>query len=210
MSVTMISYAPGGGGNHLKNCLSFGNYFDNSGDLNIDVYNGSAEPPGTVHSIGGRNINQHLVEMYQQHPNGTWLGHGHFGELAQFRNELQDIRPLRFILLTLDNSIDRQLLQSRQSRLGQHHPYWLHEEQLWLYQPAMYNTYFGCHDIFSLSLYDFWNPEFAWSPAFANLKQWLGVDIDLRNVHDIHQRWFSMNFYFDFCSTVRDTYQQKQ
>ena len=139
VQATVIAYPPSGGGNHLKNLLCLSDAFANSSDLNLEPYKtGNRE----VHSTAGRNMNQYRMDCALS-SSGNFILHGHFGELAPYRQTINAIQHKRFVIVTIDTPNDRQLLQARQSRLGQQsHDYYLHEEQYFLYQAQMYTSYF--------------------------------------------------------------------
>jgi len=188
LSVTIIAYPPSGGGNHLKNLLCLDGAFSNSGDLNFEPYNtGNRE----VHSTAGRNMNQHrMVEALDS--TGDFILHGHFGELAPYRETINNIQNKRFVIITIDTQKDRHLLQSRQNQLGQHsHEYYLHEEQYFLYQSAMYSTYFTGQEsaIFSFPLTELWHPVINYTTTWDRLNSFLGINIDLVQAQRLHDQW---------------------
>ena len=192
MQATIIAYPPSGGGNHLKNLLCISNAFANSSDLNLEPYNtGNRE----VHSTSGRNMNEYRMADALA-SSGDFILHGHFGELALYRSEIDAIKQKRFVIVTIDTSSDRRLLQARQSRLGQHgHDYYLHEEQNFLYQPHMYSTYFGGDqaNMFSFPLTEFWHSVINYSTTWNRLNSFLGIDIDLAQAQQLHDQWRANN-----------------
>lgn len=207
--ISTISYIAGGGGNHLKNIISLDSSFANSADLNLSVYfDQPAEPAGTVHSIPGRNIRPDIVEGMIRTPQKNWLLHGHWGELMPYRYKLNHANN-RWLLLTLDHADDRALIQSRHDRLQQHpHPYWLDEEQPYLYQPEMYQYYFNAqpHNIFQLSVVEFWHPDLTANNVIEKINGFLGTNIDVGQAQKLHEKWWKMNFNFDWNCRVRDFY----
>ena len=131
MSATIISYIPGAGGNHLKNLMSTYTGFANSSELNVKVYNGQTQPPGTAHSVPGRNLHDQVVDRVLDSSDQHWLMLGHFGELALWRDKINSISNKTWILITINSQIDRNLLKTRTERLQQKcHPYFLNEEQI--------------------------------------------------------------------------------
>lgn len=217
MSLTIISYAPGAGGNHLKNMMINGNrIFANHSDFNIDVYNvehnvnGANEeqyPFGTVHSVPGRNVQKDTMNKIMSDQTQDWIVHGHFGELAPYRNQINSVVDKKFILITIDNQIDQQLLDCRQTRLGhKHHSYYITEEEPLLYQPTMYETYFNGspESICCVSLYDFWHPVI--NKILTKIENFLNIKLDQVSSQDLHTKWWSMNFNFDFDDFTRRTY----
>lgn len=192
MQATIIAYPPSGGGNHLKNLLCLANHFVNSNDLNRYHYDsGNRE----VHSTGGRNINEYRMAEAAA-STGEFLLHGHFGELAPYRESINGIQHKKFVLITIDNPKDRRLLEQRQSRLGQEsHEYYLHEEQYFLYQPAMYSTYFSGPEsaIFSFPLTELWHPVINHTSTWDRLNSFLGISIDLAQAQHLHDQWRANN-----------------
>jgi len=110
--------------------------------------------------------------------------------------------------------VDRRLLARRQQRLGQHcHPYWLEEEQLYLYQPEMYQTYFNipAQNIATVSLYDLWHPTLCDYAVINKLNDFLNVNINTESAQNLQQKWWQGNFEFDFSGYERHLYNmQKQ
>ena len=207
MSATIISYIPGAGGNHLKNLMSTYTGFANSSELNVKVYNGQTQPPGTAHSVPGRNLHDQVVDRVLDSSDQHWLMLGHFGELALWRDKINSISNKTWILITINSQIDRNLLKTRTERLQQKcHPYFLNEEQIYLYQPAIYHTYFPGHseNILTISLKEFWNPKVD---SFVNkINNFLNINIPHDQAQHLHDQWWQQNFFFDWDSTVRDYY----
>jgi hypothetical protein len=192
MQAIIIAYPPSGGGNHFKNLLCLSNTFANSGDLNLEPYEtGNRE----VHSTAGRNMNEYRMTDALA-SSGNFILHGHFGELALFRETINSIQNKKFVIVTIDTQQDRQLLQTRQSNLGQaSHDYYLHEEQYFLYQPQMYSTYFtgqGC-DIFLFPLTDLWHSAINYNGTWDRLNSFLGINIDLAQAQHLHDQWRANN-----------------
>ena len=192
VQATIIAYPPSGGGNHLKNLLCLSGAFANSNDLNLEPYEtGNRE----VHSTPGRNMNQYRMADATA-SSGDFILHGHFGELAPYRETINSFQNKKFVIITIDSSHDRHLLQSRQSRLGQQsHHYYLHEEQYFLYQPQMYSTYFTGQEseIFSFPLTELWNPVINYTTAWDRLNSFLGINIDLAQAQRLHDQWRANN-----------------
>lgn len=210
MSATIISYIPGAGGNHLKNLMCTYAGFANSNELNVDVYNGQTEPPGTAHSVPGRNLHDHVVNRVLDKPDLHWLMLGHFGELALWREKINSISDKKWILITINTQLDRNLLKTRHERLQQHtHPYWLNEEQMYLYQPPMYHSYFPGHtdNILTISLKEFWNPKV--DKFIEKINSFLNINVPIIDAQKLHDLWWQQNFFFEWDSTVRDYYNNK-
>ena len=192
VQATIIAYPPSGGGNHLKNLLCLSGAFANSNDLNLEPYEtGNRE----VHSTSGRNMNEYRMSAALA-SSGDFILHGHFGELAPYRKTINSIQNKRFVIVTIDAPQDRRLLQNRQSRLGQQsHEYYLHEEQYFLYQSAMYSTYFTGEEsaIFSFPLTELWHPVINYTTAWDRLNSFLGINIDLAQAQQLHDQWRANN-----------------
>lgn len=192
MSATIIAYPPSGGGNHLKNLLCLANTFANRNDLNLEPYKNNNRE---VHSTPGRNMTLERANAAKECTENFIL-HGHFGELAPFRSIINDIQHKKYIIITIDSDRDRQLLDDRQHRLGQFaHEYYLHEEQCFLYQPAMYSTYFAglVSEIFSFPLTDLWHPVINYNKTWDRLNNFLGIQIALDQAQQLHNQWRANN-----------------
>ena len=171
-------------------CLS--GAFANSSDLNLEPYKtGNRE----VHSTPGRNMHKYRMADALA-SEGDFILHGHFGELAAFRETINSIQNKKFVIITIDTQHDRNLLHDRQCRLGQHsHAYYLHEEQHFLYQPTVYHTYFtGLEsEIFSFPLTELWHPVINYTTTWDRLNSFLGIDIDLAPAQRLHDQWRANN-----------------
>jgi hypothetical protein len=213
MSAVIVAYCPAAGGNHLKNILSLSSVFANRVEMDLSVYDRANQTSGAVHSINGRNVQDIFIDRMQTQLDQCWLLSGHFGELAPVRNRLLTVDK-KFLIITIDTVIDRRLLERRQQRLGQQcHPYWLNEEQLYLYQPLMYCTYFDVNpeNITTVSLYDLWHPTLCNGSVITRINDFLNADIDRAQANDLQQKWWQGNFEFEFSSYERNLYNvQKQ
>ncbi len=213
MSAVIVAYCPAAGGNHLKNILSLSSAFANQAEMDLTVYDRADQTSGAVHSINGRNVQDIFVDRLLDQPDQCWLLSGHFGELAPVRSALSKVDK-KFIIVTLDTVQDRQLLERRQRRLGQQcHPYWLEEEQQYLYQPQMYQTYFGVDsaNIAIISLYDLWHPTLCNHAVINKLNDFLNINIDPGSAQNLQQKWWQGNFNFEFSLYERNLYKvQKQ
>ena len=213
MSAVIVAYCPAAGGNHLKNILSLSSSFANQKEMDLTVYDRADQTSGTVHSVNGRNVQDVFIDRMLQHPDQCWLLSGHFGELAPIRESLLNIDK-KFLIVTVDQSIDRRLLERRQHRLGQHcHPYWLEEEQMYLYQPELYQTYFDVDsaDIATISLYDLWHPTLCDYTVLTKINEFLNINIAVNTAQNLQQKWWNSNFEFKFSNYEQDVYKvQKQ
>ena len=210
MPAVVIAYPPMAGGNHFKNLLCLDPSFANSRDLKREVYTSpDTEPQGTAHSSGGRNVHQYLFEDVFAAPELTWIIHGHFGELAPFRSELNSIEHKKYIVITIDTEKDRRLLFDRQKRLGgtSGHPYYLDEEQQYLYQPGMYESYFTSNDVLTCSVSEVWHPDFNQSKIIERWNSFLNININVDEAQHFHTLWWNSNF-STFCNNVRTYYGQ--
>jgi hypothetical protein len=192
MTVVVIAYPPSAGGNHLKNMLCIDPNFANSNDLDQTKYtNGDRE----VHSTPGRNIQEYKITAAENSAS-DYIIHGHFGELAIERNRINAIADKKFIVVTIDTERDRYLLSNRQGRLGQmSHPYYLDEEQPYLYQPYFYQTYFTGQpeNIYTIALNDFWHPDLTAHNIIPGLNTFLNKNVDQEQAQVLHNHWHINN-----------------
>jgi hypothetical protein len=208
VSATIISYPPSAGGNHLKNMMCCGTTFGNSSDLKINIYTDPIQPPGTVHSRPGRNVDEREFDKARDEQL-NYIIHGHFGELAPHRDKINAIPDRKYVLITINDQRDQQLLTSRQSRLGDRkHPYYNNEEQPFLYQPPMYTTYFsgGRNDVYTVALYELWHPDLKQYNIIDRLNNFLDVNIDHTQAQHLHDLWWKNNFNFEFSNFERTMY----
>jgi hypothetical protein len=181
--------------------------FANSGDLNLSVYDAPIEPPGTVHSRPGRNVHEHVIDTVVNSPSQRWIMHGHYGELAPYREKINAIQEKIFVLISINQPRDQELLTRRQQRLGYgHHPYWNQEEQPYLYQPLMYTDWFAGDRIVDVGLYDFWSPNYIATGFVDWLNSVLHTGIDVEAAQNLHTKWWQQNFFFAFCNYTRGVY----
>ena len=192
MTVIVIAYPPAGGGNHLKNMLCLDPSFANSTDLDIHNYtSGNRE----VHSTPGRNMQDYKVDAAET-ADRDYILHGHFGELAPWRDRINAIQDKKFIVISMVTGRDQDLLNNRQHRLGQFgHEYYLREEQPYLYRPEFYQTYFTgqLENIYTIALNDFWNPDLASSQIITQLNKFLNKNVDVKQAQVLHQQWHINN-----------------
>ena len=192
MSTVIIAYPPSGAGNHLKNMLCLDPSFANSSDLDISVYTKGLRE---VHSTSGRNMHESRISEAEA-AEQDYILHGHFGELAAFRDRINAIQDKKFVLLTIDTERDRYLLNNRQGRLGQmSHEYYLNEEQPYLYQPEFYQTYFTGlpENIYTIALNDFWHPNLATHNIIPGLNAFLNKQVDQEQSQFLHTHWHKNN-----------------
>jgi hypothetical protein len=190
MTVIIIAYPPSGGGNHLKNILCLDKSFANSSDLNLENYNNGKRE---VHSTTGRNINESRIQA-AANTDQDYILHGHFGELAPWRNQLNAIANKKWLVLSFDTKRDRYLLNERQHRLGQFgHEYYLNEEQPFLYQQEFYQSYFTGtpENIYTLSIDNFWNPNIT--KTVDTLNCFLNKSINAEQAQVLHRQWHINN-----------------
>ena len=192
MSVIILAYPPSGGGNHLKNILCLDANFANSGDLNRRNYD---EGNREVHSTPGRNMQEYRLDEAET-AEKDYILHGHFGELAPWRDRLNAIEDKKWLLISIDTLRDRHLLSNRQQRLGQWgHEYYLNEEQFYLYQPKFYQTYFTGRpeNIYTMALNDFWHPDLQQYKIIDRLNSFLNKNIDVEQAQILHRQWRTNN-----------------
>jgi hypothetical protein len=192
MTVVVIAYPPSAGGNHLKNILCLDSSFANSNDLDQAKYtNGDRE----VHSTPGRNIQDCKISAAET-ATADYIIHGHFGELATEQNRINAIADKKFIVVTINTDRDKYLLNTRQHRLGQmSHPYYLNEEQPYLYQLYFYQTYFTCRpeNIYTISINDFWHPDLTAHNIIPGLNTFLNKNVDQEQAQVLHNHWHNNN-----------------
>jgi hypothetical protein len=203
MSTNIIVYPPGGGGNHLRNlCGLNGRFVDQwpwpwvkEHSVGLRPYWEPIGPPGEVHSLPGRNIHEVFIEHIEQNPDGDYILQGHYGELAPWADKIRKWNQVHWLVITMDQEIDRQLLRDRQQRL-QYHPYWLDEEQIYLYRPEMYQYYFNaCADlVWTLPVSHLWQTDIAANGVLSVLASAFGIIPDLATAQDLHLRWCDLNF----------------
>jgi len=192
MTVVVIAYPPSAGGNHLKNILCLDRSFANSKDLDQTKYtNGNRE----VHSTPGRNMQECRVAEAER-SDTDYILHGHFGELAPYRNRINSISNKKWVLISIDSPRDQYLLDNRQHRLGQFgHEYYLKEEQPFLYRVEFYQSYFtsSIENIYTIALNDFWNPDLNQSQIIQQLNVFLNKNIDTAQAQVLHSQWHINN-----------------
>ena len=199
MDSVIVVYPPGAGGNHFKNMLCLGDTFANKTELDLDVYDPHKNPercPGEVWCVGGRNIQPIFVDRMFDGSGARYVMPAHFGELAAWHHRFLG-RSVGVILITIDQQQDRNLLMTRQTRLGQHiHPYWLNEELVFCYQPGMFERYFAFdpEKILSIALSDFWSRDFVDADRLSVLDQRFDLDLPRPDMTVLHHRWWDLNF----------------
>lgn len=196
MSLTVIAYPPSGGGNHLKNLLCTTGKFSNSNDLNLNLYN---KREREVHSTSDRNVTKEKIHRAVSEYN--FVLNGHFGELAPWAEKIKSTVDKKFILITIDTAQDKRLLDQRQHCLGQQgHPWYIEEEQPFLYQPHLYNLYFGADNdkILQIPLHEFWQQDLQSCNIINRLNNFLNITIDLNFAQHLHQQWWNANFNFNW------------
>lgn len=203
MCINIIAYPPGGGGNHVRNLCDLNGQFRDQWPwewvqqqrVDLRPYDDPSGQPGEVHSLPGRNIHEVFVEHISKHPDGQYLLQGHFGELAPYSAEIRSWPEVRWLIITMDDVQDRQLLKQRQQRL-QYHPYWMDEEQIFLYRPEMYIYFFGAlpQRIHQLALRHLWHQDILHSGALDALEMAFDLSIDPYVAQELHNKWCLLNF----------------
>jgi hypothetical protein len=208
VSAVIVAYSPSAGGNHLRNILCLSNSFVNSAEFDSTIYDRADQTSGAVHGINGRNIQKEYLKRVMDNPMECFALAGHFGELAEHRESLLSIEK-KIIIISIDTVQDRQLLENRQIRLGQHcHPYWLEEEQPFLYRPTLYQSYFVTlpSDILTISLYDLWHPTFNNGRVIQCINDFLNINIEITPAQVLHEKWWKNNFNFQFSKYEQQVY----
>lgn len=200
--IYIIAYPPCAGGNHLKNIVSLSGKFDDQWPwqwvqeqtIGLAVYYDKKQPMrGEVQSLPGRNLHGVFVDHILQTPDRDFLIHGHFGELALHRDQIRQIPDKKVMMITIDQQHERDWLINRQNRLGQHnHPYWVNEEQIYLYQQDMYRSYFGISEVQTLPLSTL-IAESLDATFFDTLDGFFESIIDRSKAQEIHTIWTELN-----------------
>lgn len=205
MSLIIINYVPGAGGNHLKNLLCLSNKITNRADLNPEVYDVMQEAVGTVHSSSDRNMTEQRLTEISMDAQGRYVLCGHFGELARYRSLLLDIQKKIFVTITFDQTHEQQWLADRNQRLDQNiHPYWFYEEQPFLYQKEICVDYWRADSVLEIPITVFWQPDSE--TIIQQLNGFLDLDLDPIRAQSLHTKWWHMNFDFDFTKNIRNFY----
>lgn len=202
--INIISYCPSSGGNHLRNIVALCGRFEDQWpwdwvkqqSLGLSVYYENRHPQGEVQELPGRNLREVYIDQMLANHDRDYLIHGHFGELARYRNQLLQLGPKRLLILSLEDKESRKKLLQRQDRLGQQiHPYWLDEEQIYLYRFNIYQTFFSIpsENISTVDIGEFWNPCLS-KDILARLESFFDVEIDHDKAQEIHRLWYGFNF----------------
>lgn len=201
MAINIIAYPPGGGGNHLKNLIELGGRFKDQWpwpwvqeqQVGLLPYDEPQGVPGEVHSLPGRNIHAVFVDHVTHNSSGEYLLHGHFGELAIYADIIRGWANTRWLVMTMDQDRDRELLRQRQARL-EYHPYWLDEEQIFLYRPEMYVHYFHADPelVHVLPLRLLWERDIT--AVIGCIESAFDLEIDQHQAQILHCKWCDLNF----------------
>lgn len=207
MSLVIVYYPPSAGGNHLKNLINLDQGMRDNSKLDLDLYDQHKMVQGTAHARAGRNVQKVELEIIIKKPNHQWCICGHFGELAPKRDLLMQIPDRKFVIVGIESPTDRWLLETRQERLGQQcHPYWLHEEQPYLYDRNMCKEYWRTLEVWKIGLEQFWHPDLKYHRIIPELNRFLGTNIPEETARDLHSVWWEANF---TQPDIRDFYQQQ-
>lgn len=203
MAVNIIAYPPGGGGNHLRNLCDLDGRFQEQWPwdwvrqqkVGLRPYDIPLGQPGEVHNLPGRNIHEVFVHQITAVSAQDYLLQGHFGELAPHAAQIRSWVDVRWMLVTLDDPQDRQLLRQRQQRL-QYHPYWLDEEQIFLYRPEMYTHFFAAVPtaIQTVSVKQLWQRDITSSGVLDCIARAFGLQADPALAQVLHHKWCDLNF----------------
>lgn len=195
MSLTVIYYPPSAAGNHLKNLINLDPSMRDNARLDLDMYEQHKMIQGTAHAKAGRNVQKEELEVIIREPDHRWCICGHFGELAPKRDLLLQVPDRKFVIIGIESPTDRWLLEARQQRLGQQcHPYWLHEEQPYLYDYHMCKEYWRTRAVHKIGLEHFWNPDLGHHQIISQLNLFLGCAIPESIAQELHARWWQANF----------------
>lgn len=194
MSLAIVYYCPGAGGNHLKNLINLAPEMHDHINLDLSIYQNQSQ--GTAHSRTGRNVQVEDLQAIIREPDKRWCICGHFGELAPKRDLLMQIPDRRMIIIGIESTTDRWLLEQRQIRLGQNcHPYWLHEEQPYLYKRAMCKEYWRTPNCLTIEFEHLCNPDLGHTTLVHLINQFLGISIPEQQACAVHLQWWKSNFH---------------
>jgi len=203
MAINIIAYPPGGGGNHLRNLCDLDGRFQDQWPwqwvreqrVGLAPYDNPLGMPGEVHSLPGRNIHEVFVNHITESPEQPYLLQGHFGELAAHAASIRTWSGTRWLIVTMDHEQDRHLLRQRQHRL-QYHPYWMDEEQIFLYRPEMYAHFFCAvpQRITTLPIQQLWQRDVTASGVLAAMAQAFDITVDPKMAQTLHDKWCDLNF----------------
>jgi len=170
---TIICFPPYAGGNHVKNLLEF--TIDNF-DTYLDLYTGKDKK---VHAQEGHNLTKQKFDQNN-------ILHGHFGEIMSLRKDIAKVDK-RWILISLDTYECRSLLINRGTNLALD-SYFDHE-QIFLYEPHMFNTYFGTpmDKIMNISVYELFADDI--DGVLDRLNLFLKSNIDKEKAKHLHKLW---------------------
>lgn len=195
MSICIVYYCPGAAGNHLKNIINLDPNMRGHADLDMNIYGIEKMNQGTAHARAGRNVIREELEHIARNPEERWCICAHFGELAPKRDLLMQIPDRKIVIISIESPADRWLLETRQKKLGQNcHPYWLHEEQPYLYDRAICKEYWRTPDTIKISLEHFWHPDLQHHTIVPELNRFLGTNINEETARDLHRAWWTANF----------------
>jgi hypothetical protein len=203
MAINIIAYPPGGGGNHLRNLCDLDGRFQDQWPwdwvreqrVGLAPYDCPQGMPGEVHSLPGRNIHEVFVNLITQSPEQHYLLQGHFGELAPHAASIRAWSETKWLIVTMDHEQDRHLLRQRQHRL-QYHPYWMDEEQIFLYRPEMYAHFFCAvpQRITTLTIQQLWQHDVSASGVLAAIAHAFDITVDPKMAQILHDKWCNLNF----------------
>jgi hypothetical protein len=184
MTTIIISFPPGGGGNHLKNVLV--------GDINKLTYT-----TPTVHQAPGNNLQENQVNTALTNPDATHVLHGHFGEIMSYQNQIRDIKDKKFIIICNDNSQDHQLLSKRRQQLGYvtfKNGDYFEGEQVFLYEPFMYHHYFDVpmKNIMNIPISEWFVEDIT--SVINKINYFLKINLDVDIANKLHKIWYRNNF----------------
>jgi hypothetical protein len=186
MTTIIIAFPPGAGGNHLKNILTL------EYKTALDLYNKFTT---TFHTQPGMNLKEQSCMDALSIP-GLHILHGHFAEIMSYQKYIDQIQNKKFIILSPDTPNDRALLRARQKSLGQNQTSlsaedYFDQEQVFLYEPFMYNRYFNTSmsQIMNISISEWFTDDI--DPVIKRLNQFLEIDLDVNHVKRLHDIWLT-------------------
>ena len=187
MTTIIIAFPPGSGGNHLKNIISV-----NADEL-LSIYSTPKTRP-TVHLTPGGNLKKEQVSLALVDQSADHILHGHFGEIMSFQNEIRNIKNKKFIILSPDTVVDRDMLNSRKQKLGMgcikcKDGDYFDGEQVFLYEPFMYHHYYQIpmKNIMNISISEWFIEDIG--SVIDRINYFLKINLDPIKINQLHRMW---------------------
>lgn len=151
-----------------------------------------------AHANGGFNMTQDQVNNALLDPGAVHLLHGHFGEVMSFRHDIEKIQDKKFVLISPDTELDRNILTRRRSKLG-YDPLdaYFDGEQVFLYECFMYHHCFQVplECIMNITVSEIFSHDIG--PVIDRLNYFLNINIDKEQANFYHSKWIAKNNFKD-------------